>query len=514
MKPPKIPKVPAASAAPAVPLADVGDTVYFRHPEQGVTWGRVTAHGRDGATCCGISGQTYRVRWSDLLGHRARKQRAVTVIDRGEDGAIVEDESGRRAYLHGELDALEGEGPDADEALEGDEPMAKAAPLLIDIGPLSCGCSDHALEHLHKAMAGEPGDEGIWAPHESPFVRELIEQITQEGMGRLSDLQVALMQWLKDTATGRAAGALAAPALQFVPWAPERAAQVLAYLSSKPRLFWTAADHVLLVDYLVHVHLPSELPDVVAQLATHQAALMGKVQAAAGAITAEAARAILARVADVAELERAMELARIDDRILEYGAARCAETVVAFTDSVRHQLKATILDHEKRVRLQGLPQAEALQTKLLDQFGAMNRDWRRIAVTEAGEMANQGFIAALEPGDKVRRLEQYQGACPFCRKVDGVVATVVSPDKEDKDWDTEIWPGKDNVGRSASPYKRTQFGLVERTEAERWKLPAGLAHPHCRGTWIRVKGPAAQDDEFTRWLDETFKRPVAQERTR
>ena len=336
MKLPTIPKAPAASSAPAGPRADVGDSVYFRHPEQGVSYGRVTAHGRDGATCCSDDGQTYRVRWSDVLGHRARKQRAVTVVDRGEDGAIVEDESGRRAYIHGELDALEGA-----------EPLAKAAPLLIDIGPLSCGCSDHALEHLHKAMAGEPGDEGIWAPHESPFVRELIEQITQEGMGRLSDLNAALLQWLEGAAAGRATGAMAASAAQFVPWAAERAAQVLAYLSGKPRILWSAADHMLLVDYLVHVHLPSELPEVVAQLATHQAALMGKVQAAAGAITAEAARAILARVADVAELERAMALARIDDRILEYGAARCAEAVVAFTDSVRHQLKATILDHEK-----------------------------------------------------------------------------------------------------------------------------------------------------------------------
>lgn len=505
MKLPAIPKAPDAKAAPAAPRADVGDSVYFRHREKGVSFGRVTAHGRDGATCCDDDGQTYQVPWADVLGHRARKQRAVTVVDRGEDGAIVEDESGRRAYLHGELDALEGEEPPGAE--EADEPMRKAAPLLIDIGPLSCGCSDHALEHLHKAMAGEPGDEGIWAPHDSLFVRELIEQITQEGMGRLSDLHAALLQWLE----GRAAGRLMAAAPRFVPWAPERAAQVLDYLSAKARELWTAADHMLLVDYLVHAHLPGELPDAVAQLATHQAALMGKAQAVAGAITAEAARAILARVADAAELERAMELARIDDRIIEYGAARCAETVTAFTDSVRHQLKATILDHEKRARLQGLPQDGALQTKLFDQFGAMNRDWRRIAVTEAGEMANQGFIASLEPGDKVRRVEQYQGACPFCGKIDGVIATVVSPDKEDKNWDTEIWPGKDNVGRSASPRKRVGNDLVERLPSERWKLPAGLAHPHCRGTWVRVKGAAA-DDEFTLWLDETFKRRANQER--
>jgi len=177
VKLPTIPKTPPASLATSGPRAGVGDSVYFRHPEQGVTYGRVTAHGRDGATCCSDDGQTYRVRWADVLGHRARKQRAVTVVDRGEDGAIVEDERGQRAYIHGDLDALEGEEPEGDEGLAAADPMAKAAPLLIDIGPLSCGCSDHALEYLHKAMAGEPGDDGIWAPHESdPFVRELIER--------------------------------------------------------------------------------------------------------------------------------------------------------------------------------------------------------------------------------------------------------------------------------------------------------------------------------------------------
>jgi hypothetical protein len=124
-------------------------------------------------------------------------------------------------------------------------------------------------------------------------------------------------------------------------------------------------------------------------------------------------------------------------------------------------------------------------------------------------MANQGFVSSMPDGKKLKRLEQYQGACPFCRKIDGRVVTVVDAAKNDKNWDTEIWPGKDNVGRSASPYKRVGGQLVKRTDAELWKIPAGLAHPHCRGLWLPVSGPAVQDD-FSGWLFDFLKQKKAE----
>jgi len=55
----------------------------------------------------------------------------------------------------------------------------------------------------------------------------------------------------------------------------------------------------------------------------------------------------------------------------------------------------------------------------------------------------RGSIAGLEPGKKVKHVEQYLGACQFCQKIDGVVAMVVDLRKADKNWDTEIWAGKD-----------------------------------------------------------------------
>jgi hypothetical protein len=140
--------------------------------------------------------------------------------------------------------------------------------------------------------------------------------------------------------------------------------------------------------------------------------------------------------------------------VIEFGRARCAEHVTALADGARRRLRKLIVDHQEAAMLNPAAGGSDLQTKLVDAFGTMNRDWRRLAVTEATENLNQGFIASCRPGEKVRRVEKYRGACPFCRQIDGTVMTVVAPDAPRKDGETQIWVGKTNVGRSASPRRR------------------------------------------------------------
>jgi hypothetical protein len=148
------------------------------------------------------------------------------------------------------------------------------------------------------------------------------------------------------------------------------------------------------------------------------------------------------------------------------------------------------------------PRGSDLRTKLFDQFGTLNRDWRRIAITEAGEAMLQGQIAALPYGTKVKRVERYTNACAFCRSIDGRVATVVDPAKPEKDTEREVWVGKNNIGRSASPKKRVGDMLVARPPEEMWHLPAGLAHPHCRGRWVVLESvdQPGDDPAFADWL--------------
>jgi hypothetical protein len=373
--------------------------------------------------------------------------------------------------------------------------------LLIDIGPLSCGCSDYVLDEMHKALAEGDDDDGLFRPHESVYVRQLVEQITGKGQGALNGLSSDLMSWLEQKAAGMSLPV--PPPAEFFQWSPARADKVFAYLSGKAMGTWVASDYVLLVEYLIHAHFPSAFPDQVAELGVKQAAIMGKVQAVAPGLTEAQAAALLAHFS-AGFVGQALNMADINYSVIDYGLANCCAHVTGFTDSVRSKLKRTILEHEKAIRLEGKQPEHSLQTKLFDQFSEFNKDWRRLALTEPGEMANQGMIASMPEGKKMKRLEQYAGACPFCRKIDGKVVTVVDPRKKDKNWDTEIWPGKDNVGRSASPYKRVGGQLVKRTDAEMWKIPAGLAHPHCRGLWLPVSGPAG-DDQFSGWLFDFLK---------
>lgn len=81
-----------------------GDAVYYQHPKHGMVHGEVSAVGKDGfrARHTRDGGGEDAVLWSQMLGHKLRKQRRFTVVDRGEDGAICKDEEGNTVFLGGE----------------------------------------------------------------------------------------------------------------------------------------------------------------------------------------------------------------------------------------------------------------------------------------------------------------------------------------------------------------------------------------------------------------------------
>lgn len=131
-----------------------------------------------------------------------------------------------------------------------------------------------------------------------------------------------------------------------------------------------------------------------------------------------------------------------------------------------------------------------LQQRLFDEFGEQNRDWRRVALTETAFAASNGQLASVDP--KEGWLAEWVAgphACPFCRKMGGVRLRVVSPDKPSKNWDTEVWQGKHNVGRSAYRYSRKEKRTRE--DHEMWK-PALPAHPNCACSWVLRKARPAK----------------------
>lgn len=375
--------------------------------------------------------------------------------------------------------------------------------LFLDLTPVSRHVTNGALEYIYKAV--HDGDDGIWSPHESTLIRRLVELFTERGLDRLEHVKQQIIAW--EAGDHHKPGS---PKPDNVPgmmsrWSDAELGLVRVYLEAIPPSDWSLDDHMMAVDYVVQRYLPADELKTEAEWMATRANLMGKVQAnIAEDLTPNQADKVLAALPST--MLGAVQQFNIGPQQLAtmaFGNARAAENVRALSDDVRHRMRNTVMQHLEEQFTTGT--TEALQTKLLDQFGTLNRDWRRIAVTEAGETMNQGFIANLAPGTKVKRIEIYASACAFCRKIHNKIATVVSPDKPDKDGETEIWVGKNNIGRSASPRKRVGDTLVNRTPDEMYWLPAGLAHPHCRGRWVlAIQLLAGDDPEFGAWLQSTL----------
>lgn len=375
--------------------------------------------------------------------------------------------------------------------------LLRSDSALVDLGPLSSCCADHALEMLAKAYTED--QHNVWARHENPWIAHLIELFTQRGLLRIDTVRTELAAWL--------AGQHAKPGKAPVPpgmmpqWSPDDLALVRLYLENLPPAAWGLEEYDYLVSYLIQRYLPAGEMQTEAEWLVARSYLLGKAQVYLGDPKPGVADAVMGALPlTVAGASQA--LAASEQAILTYGRIHAAENVVALGESARHALKRVLVDHMAK-KTGGDPEAtpSRLQQRLFDTFDSWNRDWRRIALTEAGEMANQGVIASLPVGSRVKRVEMYDGACRFCRALDGRVFGVTTADDPNRDGATQIWPGKTNVGRSAAPRKKTAEGLVLREPEEMWWPAAGTQHPHCRGRWERLEAEGlGADDDFTRWF--------------
>jgi len=377
-----------------------------------------------------------------------------------------------------------------------------AKPLLIDIGPLSCGCTDHALENIYKALSEPVSGDDIWAPHHDPYVRDHIEAVTARGLSILGAVLDDLLLFIS--------GGHLAKAGYPDRWTPEQLAAVRSQLETKGSDHFDLADWLLLVDWLIQRHLPPETIITEAEYLAVRSVFAGRIQAAMdGQSLSDAQKAGLVAMApdSLTGVATFGKPEGLEAAVLKFANARAAEYITDIGERARHRIKSIIISHEEGAAI-GSPDATVskLQQQLFDEFSILNRDWRRVAITEAARNANEGFVASMPTGGKVKRIEAYPTACHFCKKIHGMVFNVVSPSKENKDDWTEVWPGKDNHGRSASPRKRVSNKLIERTDAEMWRPAAGVQHPHCRGTWVRVGEVSANvDPDFKQMLDEELR---------
>jgi hypothetical protein len=381
-------------------------------------------------------------------------------------------------------------------------------PLLIDFGAVPALHCDCCLETLHKALAESPsGDaETIWAPHENPALTAHVEDVTRRFQAILAKLQDALSRFL----TGESLGELQKADVPWLRWDEAAFERARAALEGKPSSRFSLDDWMLLADYLIQKYLPAGVIQSEADYLTVRAALMGKIQ---GNMEAMKQKPNVHEMEQILEL-MPMDFAQIPDKVLSpieqavinIAKLHAAENISNVTDDARHRMRVMIIEHTQ-ARMLGMKDGTDvhLRQRLFDSFGQLNRDFRRIAVTESGEACNQGYIASLSGGARVIRQEAYRGACPFCKSISGHTFTVVEPSKVDKNGDTEVWVGKTNIGRSASPRKRQGGELVERESNERWWVAAGVMHPNCRGSWALapdIEGrPPGVSEEYAAWLD-------------
>lgn len=87
------------------PGVEKGDEVFFHHPEHGATSGRVLACGVHGATIQNDAGR-HRIQWCNVRGHKARAEMKASVVEHGDDGAILEFEDGSRRFVNGQFGEL------------------------------------------------------------------------------------------------------------------------------------------------------------------------------------------------------------------------------------------------------------------------------------------------------------------------------------------------------------------------------------------------------------------------
>jgi hypothetical protein len=377
--------------------------------------------------------------------------------------------------------------------------------LFVDLEPLSAEQTDMALNLIYKAIHDHNGED-IWLPVDNPFVARLVELFTQRGLDRLEAFRRELKAWSDGARHRPGMDRVARPAGVMERWSRGELDLVKLYLEHLPPGEWTLEDHMMMVDWLTQRYLPADDMRAEAEWLATRATIMGRVQANMDQVTAAQADQVIAALPLTAQA--AIDLfpfTRPQRAGLEYAIASTAENVREVSNDVRHRMRQTIAQHVNAVHLGDAPLAGALETKLGDQFAQLNRDWRRIAVTETVEAQNQGYIASLPHGARVKRIEQYKGACKFCRTIDGRVMNVVGAGDIHKNGQTDIWPGKTNVGRSAALHKRLGGLLIEREPHELWWPAAGTQHPHCRGRWVPTIAEQAGDDpKFAEWLRNTL----------
>lgn len=161
--------------------------------------------------------------------------------------------------------------------------------------------------------------------------------------------------------------------------------------------------------------------------------------------------------------------------VLDWTKVRGAQFITNMKEAAKKEALSVLVEN----RLAGGNHHD-LSRALLEKMGRLNRDWRRIAITETAMAVANGQLATVaDSGEWEAIWVAGPKACPSCRKMQNRAFRIVRPDFPNKDSETMTWPGLNNVGRSASP---TRKDGTKRTKEEMWQ-PCQPLHPNCCCVW-------------------------------
>lgn len=229
-----------------------------------------------------------------------------------------------------------------------------------------------------------------------------------------------------------------------------------------------------------------------------------------------------------------LEEAKAMQQAIEEGASLMSNTSVNTMQTVRNVMAESLKKHGS-----GKSLLEELRHLITSDIGELNRDWMRVAITEANNIFNNGYLSLLKPGQFVIGISM-PDACDSCLdQINGKVYKVRATPAEDYSeldpksekyrqlaeiWETEVWVGKNNYGRSSSRQKRLDPGKGNSKDNLRHKhhheftMPALPYHPYCRCRWIlineeyqyvnedgQLKLRVEDEDAWEKWYKENIK---------
>lgn len=306
---------------------------------------------------------------------------------------------------------------------------------------------------------GQPPERPLWGVNPDPVLAGIEEAFFQVGFQFLARLYGAAMGIPPPRTLQKALGG---PGAERPPGWGELA--TLFRMEGPPERL--VASWQALVDRLVEHLLPVRTQEEAANRVAIHAHLYGRVRA---------------QVAELPNMTASWDdavqgMAPVSREAMAWTRLRALAAVRGLDRQAREGMMATLL----RSRESG-DSVQLLQRRLFEGFSEQNLDWRRLALTETATAVANGTLAAVDPEEGWEtEWVAAPSACAWCRRWHGQRFRVVDPHAPNKDGQKEVWPGKTNIGRSASP--RTRDGRT-REAHERW-WPAQPCHPCCRCQWV------------------------------